>query len=77
MIEYVGMSKPKKYVNKVGMGNSKNKIKVTYSYISKRQFCSCCYRSRPCSHTFWVLTPCIFYHENVFIILVLTPLNNK
>ena len=26
MIGYVGMSKPKKYVNKVGMGNSRNKI---------------------------------------------------
>ena len=31
MIEYVGMSKPKKYVNKVGMGNSRNKIKQTNS----------------------------------------------
>ena len=29
MIEYVGMSKPKKYVNKVGIGNSRNKIKQT------------------------------------------------
>ena len=25
MIGYAGMSKPKKYVNKVGMGNSRNK----------------------------------------------------
>ena len=31
MIEYVGMSKPKKYVNKVGMCNSRNKIKQTNS----------------------------------------------
>ena len=38
MIEYVGMSKPKKYVNEVGMGNSRNKIKQTNSYISKQQF---------------------------------------
>ena len=29
--DYVGMSKPKKYVNKVGMGNSRNKIKQTNS----------------------------------------------
>ena len=36
MIEYVGMSKPKKYVNKVGMCNSRNKIKQTNSYISTR-----------------------------------------
>ena len=31
MIEYVGMSKLKKYLNKVEMGNSKNKIKQTTS----------------------------------------------
>ena len=29
MIAYIGMSKPKKYVNKVGMGNGRNKIKQT------------------------------------------------
>ena len=31
MIEYVGMSKPKKYVNKLGISNSRNKIKQTTS----------------------------------------------
>ena len=31
MIEYVGMSKPKKYVNKFGISNSRNKIKQTTS----------------------------------------------
>ena len=31
MIGYVGMSKPKKYVNKIGMGNSRYKIKQTNS----------------------------------------------
>ena len=32
MIEYVWISKPKKYANKVGMDNSRNKS--TYKYIS-------------------------------------------
>ena len=46
MIEDVGMSKPKKNVNKVGMGNSRNKLnkplvyhptQVAISLKSKRQ----------------------------------------
>ena len=32
MIAYVGMSKPKKYVNKVGMGNSRNKLNKPIPY---------------------------------------------
>ena len=38
MIDYVGMSKPKKYVNKVGMGNSRNKIKQTKFDITLHKY---------------------------------------